>query len=299
MSQHDQNSMTDVSLEGNKPPSSLTQVGIITKYEISNYFRSRRFFILLGISLAISALLTFFVAYFGVGKIATNPVTGSVESILFYSTWWGFSATILVFFCAIFFGGDAISGEFQNKTGYFLVANPIRRSSIYIGKWIAALIASLIIIGIFTALMLANAVYYFGSSVPWQFDYSLVFTLVYLIAALGFTFFFSSLFKSSAMSIIVTAILLLFGFSLIDDLVTRLANIEPWFTLSYGSGIISSVFSTPYPSHISTTVEHFGARAISSTSYFATIPEGLTIMLVYFIVTAVLGLVLFERKEFN
>ena len=30
-----------------------------------------------------------------------------------------------------------------------------------------------------------------------------------------------------------------------------------------------------------------------------TIPEGLAIMLVYFAVTAVLGLLLFERKEFN
>src|SRR5487761_433580 len=202
MSQHDHNSMTDVSLEGNKPPSSLTQVGIITKYEISNYFRSRRFFILLGISLAISAGLTFFVAYSGVGKFATNPVTGSVESILFYSTWWGFSATILVFFCAIFFGGDAISGEFQNKTGYFLVANPIRRSSIYIGKWIAAFLASSTIIGIFLAITIVNGVFYFGATnIPYQFGESLLFSLVYLVSILGVTFFFSSLFKSSTYSI--------------------------------------------------------------------------------------------------
>jgi ABC-2 type transport system permease protein len=299
MSKEQQAMVTTPSLEGNKLPSSMSQVGIITRYEISNYFRSRRFYILLGIALAISALLTFLVAYYGVGKIATNEITGSVESLLFYSSWWGFSATILVFFCAVFFGGDAISGEFQNKTGYFLVGNPIRRSSIYVGKWIAALIASLIIIGIFTVIMIANGFYYFGTSVPTQFGESFLFTLVYLIAALGFTFFFSSLFKSSAMSIIVTAILLLFGFSLIDELVTRLVNIEPWFTLSYGSGIISSIFMSPYPSHIATTTIHIGARAISSTSYYATVPEGLAIMLVYFAVTAVLGLLLFERKEFN
>jgi len=299
MSTEQQVNTNMTSLEGNKLPSSMSQVAIITRYEISNYFRSRRFYILLGIALAISALLTFLVAYYGVGKIATNELTGVVESILFYSSWWGFSATILVFFCAVFFGGDAISGEFQNKTGYFLVGNPIRRSSIYIGKWIAALIASLIIIGVFTGIMIANGLYYFGANVPSQFGESFLFTLVYLIAALGFTFFFSSVFKSSAMSIIVTAILLLFGFSLIDELVTRLVNIEPWFTLSYGSGIISSVFMNPYPNHIQTSTIHLGARVITNTSYYATIPEGLAIMLVYFLVTAVLGLFLFERKEFN
>jgi ABC-2 type transport system permease protein len=291
---------TGSSLEGNNPPSSVSQVGIITKYEISNYFRSRRFFILLGIALAISVALTAVVAYFGVAKIATDQL-GNITSLQFYTTWWGFSATILVFFSAIFFGGDAVSGEFQNKTGYFLVANPIRRSSIYIGKWIAALIASLIIIAIFTAITLANGLYYFGASngLPWQFQESFLFTLVYLIAALGFTFFFSSLFKTSAMSIIVTAILLLFGFSLIDELVTALANYEPWFSLAYGSGIISNVFSNPYPVHDATLTEHLGKRTISITQFNASIPEGLAIMLAYFAVTAIAGLVLFELKEFN
>ena len=36
-----------------------------------------------------------------------------------------------------------------------------------------------------------------------------------------------------------------------------------------------------------------------TTTFTATIPEGLTIMAVYFIVTALVGLILFEMKEFN
>jgi ABC-2 type transport system permease protein len=45
----------------------------------------------------------------------------------------------MVILSGIFFGGDALFGEFQNKTGYFTIPNPVRRSSIYVGKWIAAL----------------------------------------------------------------------------------------------------------------------------------------------------------------
>jgi ABC-2 type transport system permease protein len=288
MSQQQQNSMTEVSLEGNKPPSSLTQVGIITKYEMSNYFRARRFFILLAIALAFSALFTFLVAHYG---LPPGGVLG------FYSEWWGTSATYIVIFSAIFFGGDAISGEFQNKTGYFLVGNPIRRSSIYIGKWIAALSASLIIFAIYAAIAVGNGLYYFGASIPYQFEESLVFTLIYLIAALGLTFFFSSMFKTSSFSILVSVVLLLFGFSIIETLLGIFAHIEPWFLLSYGSEIIGDILTVGgYPAHTSTV--NAGPR-FSFTTYNPTVPEGIVIMILYFAVTAVLGLVLFERKEFN
>ncbi len=286
----------ETSQEGNILPTSLAQVGVITRYEMLNYFRSRRFLILLVIDLLISGLLSFLVAYYGIARFAGTPAS----ALAFYGFWWTAVSTLIVVFCAVFFGGDAISGEFQNKTGYFLVGNPIRRSSIYVGKWLASLIASLIIIGVFTAIMLGNGFYYLGANVPTQFGDAFVYTLVYLISALGFTFFFSSLFKSSAFSILVTVILLLFGFSLIDTLVTNIAHIEPWFTLSYGSGIISNVFTVPYPPHVTTIGPGAGGGGgFSLTVYIPTIPEGLTIMGIYFIVTSVLGLLLFERKEFN
>jgi ABC-type transport system involved in multi-copper enzyme maturation permease subunit len=36
-----------------------------------------------------------------------------------------------------------------------------------------------------------------------------------------------------------------------------------------------------------------------SSSYSATIPEGLAIMLAYFAITTLLGLILFEKKDFD
>jgi len=106
-------------------PTSVSQVGTITKYELLNYFRSRRFFILLAIGLIISGLLTALVAYYGVSNVAPClPSTCSSPPLAFYSFWWGSSITFVIVLSGIFFGGDAISGEFQNKTGYFLVANP-------------------------------------------------------------------------------------------------------------------------------------------------------------------------------
>jgi ABC-2 type transport system permease protein len=271
-------------------PGSMTQVGITMKYTFLDYFRSRRFFILLIITLLITALLTILVGYY-------RPQSFLASDLSFYGSWWGNSVTFVIILSGIFFGGDAISGEFQNKTGYFGIPNPIRRSSIYIGKWLAAFVAATTILGVFTVITVGNGIYYFGANVPYQFAESVLFALVYLAGVLGFTFFFSSLFKSSSMSMIVTAILFLFVFSLLQTLVATLVKIEPWFILTYGAGIIGNVLAVPYPEHIHT--ETFGEGRISITTYSATIPEGLAILGLYFIVTVVLGLLFFERKEFT
>ena len=271
----------------NKVPSSLEQTRIITKYTLLDYIRSRRFYILLLITVITGAILTA-VAYYNPSGIFRDT------NLDFYSNWWGNSATFMVILSAVFFGGDAISGEFQNRTGYYGVPNPIRRSSIYIGKWISAFIASTVILGIFTVITLGNGLGYFGW-VPSQFIESIAFTWLYLIAALGFTFFFSSLFKNSSYSILVTFVLFLFVFNIVDLVLGRFAGIEPWFMITYGSDIIANILSVPYPNHIVT--ETLGNHKI--TMYTATVPEGLVIMAVWFAITAIAGLILFERKEFT
>ncbi len=285
--------MTQTILETkNEVPSSIAQVGTIMKYALLDYLRGRRFFIMLIITALISVLLTVLVGYY-------RPDTFLISNLSFYNSWWGTSVTFVVVLSAIFFGGDAISGEFQNKTGYFGVPNPIRRSSIYVGKWLAAFIASAVMLGIFTVVTVGNGLYYF-SSVPYQFGESFLFALFYLVAVLGFTFFFSSLFKSSSMSILVTAILFLFVFTLLNELIVLLVKIEPWFLINYGANIIGSVLMSPYPPHKTTTTGvGFRGQPTTTTTFYASIPEGLAIMGIYFVITAIVGLILFERKEFN
>ncbi|MEM0145678.1 MAG: ABC transporter permease [Conexivisphaerales archaeon] len=272
----------------NRVPSSIRQAFTVTKFELLNYVRSRRFIIMLGIGIIVGALLTLLVGHY-------RPSGFLASSIDFYSSWWGISATYIVILSGIFFGGDAISGEFQNKTGYFIVGNPIRRSSIYAGKWLAAFVASFIVLIVFLGITVLNNFYYFGLNLPYQFLESFLFTLLYLISVLGLTFFFSSLFKSSSVAILTTVVLMLFAFSLIQELIDAFVHVEPWFLITYGAGIIGNILTVPYPSHILTT--HFGHVVV--TSYAVTVPEGIAILVAYFAVTVILGLVLFERKEFN
>ena len=286
-------------ISDNKVPSSMAQVQISMKYTFLEYIRSRRFLIMLIITLIIAALLTIIVAW-------RRPEGFLVSNLGFYSSWWGLSVTFVIILAGIFFGGDAISGEFQNKTGYFGIPNPVRRSSIYIGKWLAAFLAATAIFVLYMAITIANGVYYsatiagFGTALPYQFAESLLFAWFYLAAVMGLAFFFSSLFKSSSISILVTVILLLFGFTLIQELVSDLVGIEPWFVLTYGAGIIGNILQSPYPPAKTVTTTPFGhGHTFTTTTFAASVPQGLAIIGVYFIVTAILGLLVFERKEFN
>jgi ABC-2 type transport system permease protein len=269
----------------NKVPSDLAQCGVQTEFEFLNYLRSTRFYILLAIvaTIGISIMAVMYVY---------KPSTYLSSPMAFYSVWWGSVVNLCVILTGIFFGADAISTEFQNKTGYYLLPNPVRRSSIFIGKWIASFLASAIAIGVYAAITIADGAIYFGSSIPYQFGESFVFALFYIFPILGVSFFLSSVFKNNSYSILVTAILLLFGFTYITPLITALSNSEPWYVLTYGAGIIAHVLSSSgYPPH--------EVVIAGSSSYNATIPEGLAIMFAYFVVTSILGIILFEKKDFN
>jgi ABC-2 type transport system permease protein len=209
-------------------------------------------------------------------------------------TAWGGFATMAIAFLGIFFGSDAISGEFQNKTGYFSVPNPIRRSTIYLGKWMAAYIASSIVLGIYASLTIAASMYE-AHAPTWGFGLSILFSYLYLAAVISLTFFISSIFKSTIHSFATSAAVLLVLFLMFDS-TAGMIHQEPWFILSYAGGIIGDVMSTPFPPQVS--MQELAQGRVMAI-YHATVPEGLLVIGAYFAGALVLGLLLFRRKEFT
>ena len=283
-------------------PPSVQQVLKLTRYQWREYVSSRRFVVLIGIVVAIGVILTAVVAHFR--STLSEPGGLLTDNLAFYGSFWGGAAGFVIVLAAVFFGGDAIAGEVQNKTGYFLMGLPIRRATVYVGKYIAALMASVCILVLFLAILLLNGLYYFGGdALPWQLGPSFLLALVYLMAVLGATFMFSSLFKTSAYGFVLTAILFLFGFTLVEDLVTALVKMEPWMVISYASGAIGDVFAPTVNWGLvgTVTTNRFtigGGRFASVTSYTSGVAEGVVIMLAYFVLAAVAGLFLFEHEEF-
>jgi len=274
-----------------KVPGTIEQAILLSRYQFRDYLRSRRFILMMAIVAVIGAILTFVLAYFhGAG------LTGSSDA--FYGSLWAGGVTVVIIFSGIIFGGDAIAGEFQNKTGYFLMGLPVRRSSVYVGKFLAAALASIIAVLFYLGILLANGGYYLGGgAIPLALFASLAIALLYMLALLGAVFLFSSMFKNSLYAVLVVAVLFLFGFSIISALVSTLVKIEPWFLITYAQNVISYPFLSTLPAHVVVTTGPRGGGGI--TTYNPTYAEGFAVMAGYFILTAIGGLFLFEREEFT
>jgi len=266
-------------------PGTWTQALLMSRYQFRDYLRSRRFVLMIAIVAIIAALLSTAVLYF-------RPAALIDSSLAFFGTFWVGGAEVLIIFAGIIFGGDAIAGEFQNKTGYFLMGLPIKRWSVYAGKYLAAFAASVVTIGLYFVYIVLFGAYFLGSGVfTLALFESLALALLYLAALLGTTFLFSSLFKTSLYGVLVVAVLFLFGFSIVIALVEDLAHIEPWFIVTYANQVIAYPFGS-IPAHV-------GRNFAGMKTYAPTYLEGILIMLGYFLGTAFAGLGLFEREEFT
>jgi ABC-2 type transport system permease protein len=275
-------------------PGTVAQALILSRYQLRDYLRSRRFVLMMIIVAVISGILTFVLAYFRTSA-TVQGLTASGDA--FYGSLWAGGVTVVIIFSGIIFGGDAIAGEFQNRTGYFLMGLPIRRASVYAGKFLAAFAASLVAVLVYLVILVANGTYYLGGSAyPLSLFESFAIALLYLLALLGAVFLFSSMFKNSLYAVLVVAVLFLFGFTLIEDLITVLVKIEPWFIITYAENVISYPFLSTLPAHVVTT---HGPRGFTTTTYNPTYAEGFAIMIGYFLLTAVAGLFFFEREEFT
>jgi ABC-2 type transport system permease protein len=265
------------------------QALLMSRYQFRDYLRSQRFILMLAIVGFLATVLSIVVLHY-------RPAGLIDSSTAFYGSFWVGGVEILIVFSGIIFGGDAIAGEFQNKTGYFLMGLPIKRWSVYAGKYLAAFLASIVTIGVYFVYLVVFGWYFMGpAALSVALLQSLLIAILYLSALLGFVFLFSSLFKSSLYAVLVVAVLFLFGFSIVQALVVDLVHIEPWFLLSYASNFTNSVIAYPLtgvPAHVTQVGPGFNF-------YKPTYAEGLTIMAGYFGWTTIGGLLLFEREEFT
>jgi len=280
-------------------PATWRQALLLSRYQLRDYLRSRRFILMMAIVAAIGAILSFILAYYHVSSLVVKGLVSSPDA--FYGTLWGGIVYAVIVFAGIIFGGDAIAGEFQNKTGYFLMGLPIRRATVYVGKFLAALGASVVAMVVYLVILLANGAFYLHTAfLPVALFESFAIALLYLLALLGAVFLFSSMFKNSLYAVLVVAVLFLFGFTLLQEAVVALAKVEPWFIIDYARSTIAYPFDSTLPAHVATvTARGPDGRTTTSTVYSPTYPEGLAIMAGYFILTAIAGLFLFEREEFT
>ena len=211
-------------------------------------------------------------------------------AVTYFSTTTGFANLLLIISGAIF-TGDAVSSEFEHKTGLLLFPTPQGRTTIFIGKYVAALAATL---GSVLLYYLCNMVFvslsYGVGAISTEMLQSLGVAVLYGTSVVSVMYFFSSVIKRTISSTLIGFFLLLMIMPILSA-VLSLVSIDPWFLLTYNADLISSVLNT-------VTVS-FGPGKDAGATFSPELYTGLAVMAVYALAGVVAGTAIAIRNRMD
>lgn len=253
---------------------------LTVKFELIKHLRRKRLFITLFLATLIPLL------FYIVPKAFNTDFPETAAE--FASSNLGF-INLLVIISAAIFGGDAISGEYEKKTGLLLFPTPQRRTSIFIGKFIAALIAIYFIVSLyyFITLLEIAQVYGFGD-ISIDFVKSYFLALLFASSVLGIIYLFSSIMKGTMPSTLLGFFFLLMILPIIS-VILMVADIEPWFMITYSGGLITNVLGVE--SDVDPHDEEMNFSKFTPDLY-----TGIAVMFAYTIILVLFSIIIANRR---
>jgi ABC-2 type transport system permease protein len=211
--------------------SEFEKLRVVIGYEFLKHIRRKRLYVILGLAL---------IAEVAVLTLLPVLTDGYPDSALLMAA----MLTVgpgLAAIGAVFFAGDAIAGEFEGKTGFMLFTNPVRRATLWVGKYLASCAAVVLLIA-FSYIIISISLLAIYGEVPIETAKSFGLALLFGGSVLSVTFFFSSISKG-AMGATVMTLLFIMVVSGIIESVLIFAGKPYWFLLSAGGDSIALVYS--------------------------------------------------------
>jgi len=218
--------------------SEFDKLRVVIGYEFLKHIRRRRLYIIMAIALLAEALALILVPTLMTGGFPKDQIVGGVviKGVMVMAMILTFGASLAAI-GSVFFAGDAIAGEFESKTGFILFTNPVKKTTLWVGKYLAGFLAVGLLI-IFTYVVMAIALVIIYHEVPVQIFGSLGLCLLYAAAVLSLTFLFSALSKGS-MGATVMTLLFLFIVSQIVESILAFTDNPYWFMISAGGDSVT------------------------------------------------------------
>jgi len=199
-------------------------------------------------------------------------------------------ANILVIICATFFGADSVVGEFQNRTGYLMFPNPLKREVLFAGKFAASITAGAIVVGLFYAGVVVLSLVTAGG-LDDDFATSFGFAVEYLLAAMAIAYLISSVLKGSTGATVLTFFMFIMILPIVDS-VSIFSGVKIEGSVTFAAGVIVYILSDPYPVDSSQSVAGFTFSNFYPDPALAAIT-----MFVYAAAALLIALLLFKRKQ--
>lgn len=266
-------------------PADTDQWMMAVRRQLRFYLRTWRFVGLLLFVLVVTIAITSLnIAYHSSGTSASDYLYSAMGAMPTFGVIVG-----------AFIGGDALAMDFGSGTGYFMLVLPVRRIVLLLGRYAAAFLSAIALILVYYVIALFGAAWFYGFlGIPWaEVAESLGVAALFALAVLAAAFLFSSFFRSPAVSMVVTILILFLAFDIVDGILS-ITTVEPWFSLIYGGQAVALVFQSQ--PHL--TITHgMGARMLTFRTWTPYVWEGIAIMLGYLLIGLVLSAVIYEFKE--
>ena len=189
---------------------------------------------------------------------------------------------------AIIFSSTSLRSEYKERTGLLLFSKPIRKGSIFVGKFLTAFLTSVFMMILYCLLAVA-ATYIITDGIYDGVWLAILSSIPYIFAITGIVFFIGSLFKrGSAITLISFSILLLAGF-LCDIFTTAEMINEYWFNLFYANDLIGYSYLWGTTDHLSEVLIDIG--------YMSPI-ESVLVMLGWGFLTGICSFLIYRTKSF-
>lgn len=208
------------------------QMLIIAKNEVRKFVRGKKFLIYVLLTTAVFALITLLPYVLG-GDIGDTP--GQVIAV--YISF----ASFLAVLAAALFASVVYVSEFEERTALILFTRPVKKTTIFLGKFIGCLALELVvIIGYYAAS--GAATFAATGGFPSIFGTSLGYMALYTFAATGVAAVFSTMMRKSGTSTVMTFLTLLLFMSIITQIISMATDIDPWFMLDKaGDAILTCI----------------------------------------------------------
>lgn len=263
--------------------SNFEKLGVVVKYEFLKHIRRKRLYLIMAIALLVEALVLILIPLLADGYPENVKDMANLLTMV----------ASLAALGAVFFAGDAIAGEYEGKTGFLLFTNPVKREILWIGKYLAGLIAVALLM-VFTYIIIAVSLLVIYHEVPMEIFTSFGIALFFAAAVLSTTFFFSAVSKGSMGATIMALLFILVVCSILEAVLSSTGN-PYWYILTVGSEGITSVFGST-ESLISGlgSMAHSGTITLFKTTSLGMAAWGTTI---YFVVGFVASILISRRRQ--
>ncbi len=270
------------------------QMVAIAVNEIRKFVSSRRFSIYVVI-MVLSIILVTVLPYVAGGGYGDNG--GDIFSMFIMF------ASIMAMLAATLFASSAIVSEFEERTALILFTRPLKKGSIFIGKFLACILVEAVVIVVYYILGMLIAWAISGDLVV-DWGPSLVMAICYVFASSGIAVLISSVMKKAGTAAVVTFIFLMLIMNIFSVVLSEV-DVDAWFML----GTASDSILTSLPEYIDMVNSGLGDLPegmegvgdifgdIMGTQPADTVRDGL-VMIVWGLAGTILAWIAFARREF-